>query len=224
MNEVVGKRATNAAQKNARRIIVLEAASALFVEAGFFDVSMSMIAKKAGVAKGTIYIYFSSKEEIFLALCTKELDAWLLQLDEELKKVSGTLDNSEFTELLRGSFENKDTMCRLISLMHLVLEKNVSYDEVLAFKRHLLGLTLRICERVETVLPFLEKGQGISLMTSFHCLVVGWSQMTETSPVLEKVLENPDMAPFNFGLEDSLFGSFRMLLDGAKFANVSLRS
>jgi len=203
----------------ARRIKVLNAASSLFTEAGFFDVSMSMIAKKAGVAKGTIYLYFSTKEEIFLALCTDELGIWLLHLESQLSTVTGVLENEQFIAILRKSFEGRDVMYRLIALMHLVLEKNVSLQEVLDFKRNLLELTVKISDRVEIVLPYLEKGDGLALMTTFHSLVVGWSQMTETSPIMEKVLEIPEMAPFKFDMQDNLFRSFRLVLDGAKYGD-----
>ncbi|MEH6474919.1 MAG: TetR family transcriptional regulator [Sneathiella sp.] len=219
MNEVVGKRATSEAQKMARRIKVLNAASSLFTEAGFFDVSMSMIAKKAGVAKGTVYLYFSTKEEIFLALCTDELGIWLLHLESQLSPITGPLENEQFVAILRKSFEGRDAMYRLIALMHLVLEKNVSLAEMLDFKRNLLKLTVKISERVEIVLPYLEKGDGLALMTTFHSLVVGWSQMTETSPIMEKVLEIPEMAPFKFDMLDNLFRSFKLVLDGVKYGN-----
>jgi len=218
MNKLVGKRATSEAQKKARRIKVLSAASCLFTEAGFFDVSMSMIAKKAGVAKGTVYLYFRTKEEIFLALCTEELEAWLFQLDGELSKIPDTLETDRFIEILRKSFEGRDAMYRLIPLLHFVLEKNVSFQEVLDFKRNLLDLSLRIGGRVETVLPFLDKGQGLLLMATFHSLIIGWSLMTETSPVIEEVLAIPEMAPFKFDLQDSLFQSFKLVLDGTKLA------
>ena len=57
-------RATSDLQKEQRRDVILAAAYDLFMDVGFFDVSMAMIAKRAGVAKGTIYIYFETKEDI----------------------------------------------------------------------------------------------------------------------------------------------------------------
>lgn len=51
-----------------RRDSVLESARELFVEQGIDRTSVDSIARRAGVAKGTVYLYFSSKDEIIRAL------------------------------------------------------------------------------------------------------------------------------------------------------------
>ena len=55
-------------RKEARPGEILEAALALFVEKGFVATKMEDIARQAGVTKGTPYLYFSNKEEIFKAV------------------------------------------------------------------------------------------------------------------------------------------------------------
>jgi AcrR family transcriptional regulator len=51
-----------------RRAEILEAALHLFSSKGFHDTTMEEVAREAGVAKGTIYLYFQSKEHLLLAL------------------------------------------------------------------------------------------------------------------------------------------------------------
>ena len=51
-----------------RRAEILEAALRLFSSKGFHDTTMEEVANAAGVAKGTIYLYFQSKEHLLLAL------------------------------------------------------------------------------------------------------------------------------------------------------------
>src|SRR5579872_4504902 len=71
------RRAVTEALKDARRDAILAAAQALFCKKPFESIAMSDIAAAAGVAKGTLYLYFRTREEIFLALLTRELSAWL---------------------------------------------------------------------------------------------------------------------------------------------------
>jgi AcrR family transcriptional regulator len=47
---------------------ILEATKQLIIEQGFKDISVRDIKEKAGIAQGTIYVYFKSKEEIFAAI------------------------------------------------------------------------------------------------------------------------------------------------------------
>ena len=70
MKSVVGinQRARSAEQKALRREAVLEAAEAYFLEVGYEAFSMAQLAKKAGLVKGTLYLYFKTREELFMTL------------------------------------------------------------------------------------------------------------------------------------------------------------
>ena len=54
--------------KTERHADLLQAAKEVFAKKGFHDTAVSDIAERAGVAKGTFYLYFDDKESIFMAL------------------------------------------------------------------------------------------------------------------------------------------------------------
>jgi AcrR family transcriptional regulator len=65
------KRATRARsddERQAKREVILGAALDIFVEQGFTPARLDDVAKRAGVAKGTLYLYFDSKQALFEAL------------------------------------------------------------------------------------------------------------------------------------------------------------
>lgn len=66
-------------RKNARPQEILEAALAVFAGKGFAATRMDDIAARAGVTKGTIYLYFDSKEALFKALLRETADAKLAE-------------------------------------------------------------------------------------------------------------------------------------------------
>lgn len=51
-----------------RRNEILQASARVFVKKGFFKTQMEDVAKESGVAKGTLYLYFRSKEELFASI------------------------------------------------------------------------------------------------------------------------------------------------------------
>ena len=53
---------------------VLEAARRIFARLGYAAANVEEIAKEAGMAKGTIYLYFKSKEEVFAAVLARDLE------------------------------------------------------------------------------------------------------------------------------------------------------
>ena len=72
----------------ATREKLLETAEELFGTKGFFSTSVVEITREAGVAQGTFYNYFSSKEEIFQEFFEKLIGSFLSQLQEETAKAS----------------------------------------------------------------------------------------------------------------------------------------
>ena len=64
-------------RKDARPQEILDAALAIFAEKGFAAARIDEIAARAGVAKGTIYLYFESKEAVFIALVKDRLGTQL---------------------------------------------------------------------------------------------------------------------------------------------------
>jgi AcrR family transcriptional regulator len=61
-----------AAEDSAKRRQIIEGARAVFLTQGFDAASMGEIARKAGVSKGTLYVYFKSKEDLFEAIAEEQ--------------------------------------------------------------------------------------------------------------------------------------------------------
>jgi AcrR family transcriptional regulator len=66
------KSAPNMADDNAKRRQIVEGARSIFLQHGFDAASMNDIARAAGVSKGTLYVYFDNKEQLFQAIVHEE--------------------------------------------------------------------------------------------------------------------------------------------------------
>ena len=84
-----------------RRGEILDAAHAVFARKGFSDATVGDIAEAAGVAKGTVYLYFKSKDQIYLAALQRGLD----QLHAETKAALARPKSAR--EMLRAFVETK---------------------------------------------------------------------------------------------------------------------
>lgn len=74
-----------------KREAIVEAAAAVFFEAGFEGASMSQIAARAGGSKRTLYGYFPSKEELFLAVAHGEAERFLEPIVAALSQTTDEL-------------------------------------------------------------------------------------------------------------------------------------
>jgi TetR/AcrR family fatty acid metabolism transcriptional regulator len=69
-----------------KRERILRAAVRVFAKNGFYDTRVSEVAKAAGVADGTIYLYFKSKDELLLSLFEDRVETLLSHMKAELSK------------------------------------------------------------------------------------------------------------------------------------------
>ncbi|KQU14939.1 TetR/AcrR family transcriptional regulator [Peribacillus butanolivorans] len=64
---------------------IIDAAVIIIAQNGYYQAQVSKIAKQAGVADGTIYLYFKNKEDILISLFHEKMGYFVEQIEEELK-------------------------------------------------------------------------------------------------------------------------------------------
>ncbi|MBW2095372.1 MAG: TetR/AcrR family transcriptional regulator [Deltaproteobacteria bacterium] len=73
-------------RKNDKHQRIIEAATRIFARKGFFQAKVSDIAREAGVADGTIYLYFDNKDDILISLFEEQMKAVLDNMISALSK------------------------------------------------------------------------------------------------------------------------------------------
>ena len=118
-------------RKQARPGELLDAALDLFVEKGYAATRVEEVARRAGVSKGTLFLYFSSKEELFKAVVRENISGRFAEWSEELKTFEG---NSE--ELLRycmSSWWERIGNTRASGIPKLMMSEAGNFPELVRF-------------------------------------------------------------------------------------------
>jgi AcrR family transcriptional regulator len=98
-NAAEGLRTDDSREDSAKRRQIIEGARRAFLTNGFDAASMNEIARAAGVSKGTLYVYFKSKEELFEAI----VEAQIQQQGQQIFNLDRAADiESELTRLGRS--------------------------------------------------------------------------------------------------------------------------
>lgn len=79
-------------QKKPKFIQIIDAAVIVIAENGYHQAQVSKIAKQAGVADGTIYLYFKNKEDILVSLFQEKMGVFIEKIEEEIKSKSSAAD------------------------------------------------------------------------------------------------------------------------------------
>jgi AcrR family transcriptional regulator len=213
----IKRRAISDEQKEERRQAILDATLQLFQETSYEAVNMVDVANKAGVAKGTIYLYFKTKEELFLALLAQEFEDWFDEADAGFKQIQTnqeicTVD--ELITLIGCSLEDRSTLIRLTAILHSILEQNIDFATALHFKQMLLARILRTGTLLETCLSFLEPGQGTFVMLYVYVLLIGVQQLAEPAPIVRQVIAQKGLEVFQVDFIDYFLQSLKIFLTG----------
>jgi AcrR family transcriptional regulator len=102
-------------EKDSRKKLILKSARALFFEKGFNNVTVDEIAKSSELGKGSIYLYFNSKEEIYAQILLNDIEKFNQQVSVlfHKKKIAADL-LVEFSSIYVDFFLNDPELFRIL--------------------------------------------------------------------------------------------------------------
>jgi AcrR family transcriptional regulator len=182
MNSVVAinQRARSSEQKALRRHAVLETAEVYFKEVGYEAFSMAQLAKKAGVAKGTLYLYFNTREELFLTLYEQSLVRWSQIF---IGSLSDTTTSKTYAQSLYKTTQADGVFLPLLIRLEHVIEHNVAILRLIESKRVFINQVEAVAAATSTALR-LSTAQATEVVKTMGVLLIGATQ-TDQSPALD---------------------------------------
>ncbi|MGH2495310.1 MAG: TetR/AcrR family transcriptional regulator [Ktedonobacteraceae bacterium] len=214
------RRAVRDEQKEERRQAIVDMAWQLFQDTPYESLTMADVADALRLAKGTIYLYFKTKEELFLAIEVQQLEAFFAEVDAGL----GVILDSEVevipqvVELVCEALERRPGLTRLLAILHTILERNIDLETAMRFKYMLKAHFERTGSLLESCLPFLEAGEGAHLLLQSHALVIGLWSLADPAPIVREVLQQPDLQVFEVQFASEFSQALQALLYGLERA------
>ena len=213
------RRARSPTAKAERRAVLLDAARERLAGAELADVSVAQIARTAGLAKGTVYVYFRTREELFIGLLEDELDGWFGELDRALATGAGRITAAALTDFLVPSLTNRPLLRRLLAVLGSVLEQNLDPDPALRFKWRLAGRMTATGSLLEKRCVFLRPGDGVRVLQQLQALAVGLQVQAEPAPAVRGLLGAPGLEPLRVEFDREFRAATRALLTGLERTN-----
>lgn len=100
-----------------KRRRILDAAVSVFAEHGFYNAKVSQVAKEAGVADGTIYLYFKNKDDVLVSIFEDRIGKLLVALREESEKGGTAAERiGRIIELQLGLLEGRRDLAEVITV------------------------------------------------------------------------------------------------------------
>ena len=157
---------------HARREEIIDACAALYETMGFRDITIRDIGAKTSFTRTSIYNYFQTKEEIFLALLQREHERWAADL-EELARRDGPLSAGEFADGMARVLEKRGCMLKLMSMNLYDMEGNSRLGNLVDFKRAYAGALGAVTRCLEKAFPHLTADETQSFLYAFFPFLFG---------------------------------------------------
>jgi len=119
--------------KNAHREKIVDACETLYQSRTFSEITFAEIGKECSFTRTSIYTYFHTKEEIFLALLQREYGKWVADL-EEIASIS-RLSVTSFAKKLSKSLDKRVQLLKLVSMNLYAIEENSRLENLVEFKK-----------------------------------------------------------------------------------------
>ena len=161
------------------------------MEAGYEGFSMGLLSKRAGVAKGTLYLYFGTKEEVLLSLYSQEFERFCNNI---VVGISPGISDTDFVSHLYETSLSDPIFLALHARLGTVIEQNISVDALITSKRNMASHFHTMVRQLSEPLG-LSFEQTLEALSGISALLTG-SYDGSSDSVIENEVIPEDVATF----------------------------
>jgi AcrR family transcriptional regulator len=177
---VIRQRAIQTEDKQERHEAILDAAERLLARSPERVASVAEVADEAGLAKGTVYLYFPSKEELLLALHERNIDGFF-QAVIAMVESDADVGIDEMLELTLQHMVRPALFLPLAARCFGQMAHSLPTPAAVAFKQRMAQRLQRAGAGIEHHFPQLKPGDGVALFRRSYALILGLWQMSASS-------------------------------------------
>ena len=196
---VIRQRAIQAEDKQERHHAILDAAARLLARSPDRIANMADVADEAGLAKGTVYLYFPSKEELLLAVHERNIDGFFRALIARLAR-DEPVRIEDVLALTHEHIVEPPMFLPLAARCFGLMAQSIPPEPALAFKQRMAERLTRAGAGLERHFRQLKPGSGLALLRQSYALIIGLWQMTGHSlcPATAVVPEPPPALAYSY--------------------------
>ena len=212
----IRQRAIQAEDKHERHHAILDAAERLLGRSPERIASVAEVADEAGLAKGTVYLYFPGKDELLLAVHERNIDGFFRALIDRLADdVPARVE--DVLALTHAHMVDRPLFLPLAARCFGTMGQNVPAETGLAFKQRMAERLSKAGAGLERHFPELAAGDGVALLRRSYALIIGLWQMSAQSAGAgcPAAVSGGESAVFAFAYPAELDRALRALWSGS---------
>lgn len=175
----------------ARKEEIINACEQLYQTMSFKDITLKEIGAVTSFTRTSIYNYFQTKEEIFLALYEREYDRWNEEL-EDIRNNNESLSRKELAEKIASSIVNRKQLLKLLSMNNYDMEANSRPELLVSFKTAYGESMRNICRLLEKFCPEMKVEEIQNFIYIFFPFMFGIYPYTAVTDKQREAMKQAD--------------------------------
>ena len=165
---------------------------------------MDRVADLAGVAKGTLYRYFTTREELLLAVWDRDHADWLDAMAETLNRGAGPVTDRDIAAAAVETALARPRLCCLHGIVHTVLSANLTLAAARGFAQRRMDRTAAAAALLERWGDGLTAAQALRWLLCLDAIMAGMLPLAAPSPAVVQALEGPRLRGLRLDVEAEL--------------------
>lgn len=212
---VILHRAIQAEDKAARRATILDAAEALIERDPENFASVAQVAEAAGVAKGTMYLYFRTKEELVLAVHAQHSQRLFESLDLVLAAHPRDFEPVHVVDAFCKFVTAHPIFLHVGAACHSSFERNIDPEVMFEFRAAMAARLAQFGPLLEARLAGLTRGDGVALLSATYAFALGmWQLCDPTRKEAKGIGKRPGLEVFDRDFRKDLHRGLLALWQG----------
>lgn len=156
----------------ARKEEIITACAKLYQTMSFKEITVKEIGNATTFTRTSIYNYFQTKEEIFLALLQREYELWVNRL-RQIRAEHQKMTREEFADALARSLEERKNLLKIMSMNHYDMEENSRIERLTEFKSAYGKSLAEVRSCLDQFFPEMEAQDKQDFIYSFFPFMFG---------------------------------------------------
>ncbi len=173
----------------ARKEEIINACEKLYQTMSFKDITLKEIGNETSFSRPTIYNYYQTKEEIFLALFEREYVRWNDELQTILQD-NRKLTKTELAEKLAASLANRQQLLKLLAMNNYDMEENSRPELLNSFKVAYGESIKNVCSILTKFCPKKSEGEIQNIIYIFFPFMFGIYPYTAVTDKQKKAMKD----------------------------------
>lgn len=196
---------------NARKEEIINSCASLYEHMSFKEITIKEIGKATSFTRTSIYNYFRTKEEIFLALLQREYEAWIEEL-EVLLYQNVQMTEDDFASALAHTLEKRERLLKILSMNHYDMEENSRIESLTAFKVT-YGKSMKVLRQcLEKFFPNMTASDIQDFIYAFFPFILGVYPYTFVTGKQREAMEQADANYVFLSVYEITYACVRRLL------------